>query len=128
MIDMSLAQRLLRAFPNSAINHWLQFVADCNPRVNSTFWLGDCASEEDVKANVLEWLSRDAYKSMHYHTEKRNEEVHEYHRRGINSFLGTAFTPEDMAIIYQRLGNAVHHQKTLEFIRSGYDMEVLKNG
>lgn len=28
---------------------------------------------------------------------------------------------------YFRLGNAVHHQKTLEFIRSGYDMEVLKN-
>lgn len=39
MIDMSLAQRLLRAFPNSAITHWLQFVADCNPRVNSYFWV-----------------------------------------------------------------------------------------
>lgn len=78
--------------------------------------------------DLLEWLSRDAYKSLHYSTDRRNEEVHEYHRQGINSFLGTSFTPEDMAIIYQRLGNAAHHQKTLEFIRSGYDMEVLKNG
>lgn len=127
MIDLSVAQRLLRAFPDSVINHWLQFVADCNPRVGSCFQLKDCASEEDVKAKVLEWLSRDACKSMHYHTEKRNGEVHEYHRQGINSFLGTAFTPEDMTLIYQWLGNAVRHQKTLEFIRSGYDMEVLKN-
>ena len=128
MIDLSVLIRLLRAFPNSLINIHCEFVADRNPRVNSYFRLADCASEEDVKAKVLEWLSRDAYKSMHYFTEKRNGEVHEYHRQGINSFLGTSFTPEDMAIIYQRLGNAVHHQKTLEFIRSGYDMEVLKNG
>jgi hypothetical protein len=127
MIDLSVVQRLLRAFPNSLINVQLEFVADRNPRVNSYFRLDNCASEEAMKAKVLEWLSRDAYKSMHYHTEKRNREVHEYHRQGINSFLGTSFTPEDMAIIYQRLGNAVHHQKTLEFIRSGYDMEVLKN-
>lgn len=128
MIDLSVVQRLLRAFPNSLINVQLEFVADRNPRVNSYFRLDNCASKEDVKAKVLEWLSRDAYKSMHYHTEKRNGDVHEYHWQGINSFLGTAFTPEDIAIIYQRLGNAVHHQKTLEFIRSGYDMEVLKNG
>lgn len=127
MIELSVLYRLLRAFPNSLINGQLEFVADRNPRVNSYFRLDNCASEEDVKAKMLEWLSRDAYKSMHYHTEKRNKEVHEYHRRGINLFLGTAFTPEDMAIIYQRLGNAVRHRKTLEFIRSGYDMEVLKN-
>ena len=128
MIELSVLHRLLRAFPNSLINGQLEFVADRNPRVNSYCRLDNCASEEDVKVKVLEWLSRDAYKSMHYHTEKRNGDVHEYHRQGINSFLGTAFTPEDMAIIYQRLGNAVRHQKTLEFIRSGYDMEVLKNG
>jgi hypothetical protein len=127
MIDLSVLQRLLRAFPNSLINGRLDFMADCNPRVNSGFRLDNCSSEEDVKAKVLEWLSRDAYKSTHYNANKRNEEVHEYHRRGINSFLGTAFTPEDMAIIYQRLGNAVRHRKTLEFIRSEYDMEVLKN-
>ncbi len=127
MIDLSVAQRLLRAFPKSVINHYLQFVADCDPRVDSCFRLENCASEEDVKAKVLEWLSRDSCKSAHYNTNKRNEEVHEYHRQGINAFLGTSFTPEDMAIIYQRLGNAVHRQKTLEFIRSGYDMEVLKN-
>ncbi len=127
MIDLSVLQRLLRAFPNSLINGRLDFMADCNPRVNSGFRLDNCSSEEDVKAKVLEWLSRDAYKSTHYNANKRNEEVHEYHRQGINSFLGTAFTPEDMAIIYQWLGNAVHHHKTLDFIRSGYDMEVLKN-
>lgn len=127
MIDLSVLHRLLKAFPNSLINIELEFVADRNPRVNSYFRLDNCASEEDVKAKALEWLSRDACKSAHYSAGRRNEEVHEYHRQGINSFLGTAFTPEDVEIIYQRLGNAIRHQKTLDFIRSGYDMEVLKN-
>lgn len=52
--------------------------------------------------------------------------VHQYHLNGINKFLGTDFTREDMKMIYVNLGNAVHHQKTLEFIDSGYDMELLK--
>ena len=108
------------------INHSLEFVADVNPRVNSYFCLLNCDSEEDVQAKVLEWLSRDAYKSTHYRTNKKNEEVHKYHLDGINSFLGTEFTSEDIAIIYQKLGNCINHPKTIEFIRSGYDMTLIK--
>ncbi len=33
-----------------------------------------------------------------------------------------------MKIIYTYLGNACNHAKTIRFIESGYDLEVLKNG
>jgi hypothetical protein len=44
---------------------------------------------------------------------------------GINVYLGTNFTPTHMAIIYLRLGNRVDHERTVEFINSGYDIAVL---
>lgn len=82
MVETDVLQKLFRAFPNSVINHSLEFVADVNPRVNSYFCLLNCNSEEDVQAKVLEWLSRDAYKSTHYRTNKKNEEAHKYHLDG----------------------------------------------
>ena len=102
MVETDILQKLFKAFPNSIINHSLEFVADVNPRVNSYFRFSD------------------------YRTNKKNEEVHKYHLDGINSCLGTEFTPEDVAVIYQELGNCINHKKTLEFIRSGYTMELIK--
>ena len=43
-----------------------------------------------------------------------------------NIYLGTDFTIEDMYLIYDKLGNAINHQLTLDFIANGYDMEFLK--
>ena len=48
MVETDVLQKLFRAFPNSVINHSLEFVADVNPRVNSYFCLLNCNSEEDV--------------------------------------------------------------------------------
>ena len=36
------------------------------------------------------------------------------------------FTEDEMMEIYTYLGNACHHQKTIAFVKSGYDMKVLK--
>lgn len=47
---------------------------------------------------------------------------------GINAYLGTNFTEDDIAIIYQELGNRVRHTLTVEFVNSGYDMSVLMDG
>ena len=77
-------------------------------------------------SGALEWLSREAFKSQHFDSESRNKQVHRYHRMGINRFCGTDFTEMDMRLIYTYLGNRCNHEKTLRFIRSGYDMEVLK--
>lgn len=126
MVNQSVLIKLFKAFPYAIMNRNLEFVADPNHRVNSYFRLEDCETEEDVTAKVIEWLSREAYKSMHFNSSLRNKQVHEYHRKGINAFCGTDFGHDDMEIIYTRLGNRVNHQLTLDFIHSGYDISVLE--
>lgn len=125
MVHQRVLNDLFGAFPDAIMNRNLEFVADPNRRVNSYFRLEDCETREDVTAKVLEWLSREAYKSQHYHVEWRNKEVHEYHLLGINAFCKTNFSHDDIRIIYTKLGNRVNHKLTLDFIRSGYDMSVL---
>ncbi len=44
---------------------------------------------------------------------------------GINDYMDIHFTEDEMMEIYTYLGNACHHQRTIEFIKSGYDMMVL---
>lgn len=125
MVDQETLIKLFRAFPHAIISRLLEFVADPNPRVNTYFRLVDCETEEDVAAKVLEWLSRDAYKSVCFQTTRRNNEVHEYHLNGINQFCGTNFGKEEIKTIYNELGNRCNHELTLRFIRNGYDMGVL---
>ena len=43
---------------------------------------------------------------------------------GINMFLHTNFSFDDMETIYTYLGNACNHERTLKFVRSGYDMAI----
>lgn len=126
MVGQQILTKLFFAFPNGFINHNLEFIADPHHCVNSYFRLEDCETEEDVAAKILEWLSREAYKSLHFNSDRRNRQVHEYHLKGINAFCGTVFNEDDIEEIYTYLGNRVNHQKTLEFIRSGYDLAVLK--
>ena len=128
MVKQKVLNDLFAAFPDAIMNHNLEFVADPHRRVNSYFRLDNCETRIDAISKVLEYLSRDAFKSEHFNAEWRNKQVHEYHLNGINRFCGTSFTMGDMEDIYTYLGNGVNHQKTLTFIRSGYDMEVLKNG
>lgn len=126
MVSQTVLKDLFNAFPDAIINHNLEFVAEPDRRVNSYFGLANCETRMDVEAKVLEWLSREASYSLHFRQDRRNDMVHQYHRDGINRFLGTDFTREDIKLIYEKLGNAIRHQKTLEFIRSGYDMALLK--
>lgn len=128
MVNQDVLRRLFRAFPKSIINTATEFVAYHDPRVNSCFYIGSCETEEDVAAKVLEWLSREAFKSKYYSAAWRTKKVREYHLRGINRFLGTSFKQDDIALIYYQLGNCINHEKTLRFIRSGYNMEVLQDG
>lgn len=125
MVEQKVLNDLFAAFPDAIMNRNLEFVADPHRRVNSYFRLDNCETRTDAIAKLLEWLSREAYKSEHFHVKWRNDQVHEYHLNGINRFCGTDFTPEDMEIIYTYLGNSCNHQRTLSFIRSGYDMSVL---
>lgn len=126
MVDSTVTKKLARAFPSSFINTALEFIA--HKEANEYFRLEDCNNEFDVKCKVLEWLSRGSYKTCPFHTNLKNERFHKFMINGINDFLGSDFTEDDIAIIYQKLGNRVRHSLTEEFVNSGYDMTVLKGG
>ena len=76
MVGTDITERLGAVFPDSIINTHLEFIADPHRRVNSYFILADCETEEDVIAKLLEWLSREAFKSQHFDSESRNKQVH----------------------------------------------------
>ena len=127
MVSQQVLNDLYSAFPDAIMNRNLEFVADPHRRVNSYFRLDNCETRTDAICKVLEYLSREAFKSIHFQVDWRNKMVHEYHLRGINDFCGTAFTKDDIAIVYTYLGNGINRQKTLAFIDSGYDLSVLTN-
>lgn len=124
LISWDIVTELMDCFPNSVINHNAEFIAHI--KSNTYFVLKDCENETDVKCKVLEWLSRAAYKTEPYSAKRSNDEFHRFILCGVNQFLETDFTEEDMEQIYTYLGNRCNHAKTLKFIESGYDMSVLK--
>ena len=123
MVDSNITKRLSAAFPKSFINCDLEFIA--HRTANEYFRLEDCETELDVQCKVLEWLSRAAYKTEPFATNRKNKEFHAFMLGGINTFLRTNFTEDDIEVIYQWLGNRVNHPLTVEFVNSGFDMLML---
>ena len=123
-MDWELITKLMKCFPNSFINHNGEFIA--HKKSNTYFILKDCKTELDVKCKVLEWFSRPAHKTLLYSQAWRNKVFHEFMLNGVNEFLCTNFTAENMELIYTYLGNACNHEKTIQFVESGYDMGILK--
>lgn len=115
---------LARSFPKGG---WItangEFIA--NTRTNAYFNLLNCDTTIDVYCKVLEWLSRDCFKTQPYSTDGKNAKYHQEMLASVNDFLCTQFTEDDMEIIYHKLGNAVNHKLTLRFVLSDYDMSVL---
>ena len=122
MVDSLVTKKLARAFHGSFINTALEFIA--HKEANEYFRLEDCENEFDVKCKVLEWLSRGAYKTCPFNSNIKNERFHNFMLNGINDFLGTDFTEDDMEIIYTYLGNRCNHERTVKFVNSGYDMSI----
>lgn len=119
MDKYEMLKRLMNCFPNSFINQQGEFIAH---HTGEYFIFENCKTELDVKCKVLEWFSRAAFKTEPFFKERSNEQFHEFMLNGINKFLGTNFTQSDMEDIYTYLGNAIKHQKTIEFIEGGFDM------
>ena len=115
--NAEVRNRLSAAFPLLFVNRQNELII--HPKRNTYFRLDGVEEERDLKAKILEWLSREACKSI-------STESQRYHLNGINIFLGTNFTKAEMYEIYTYLGNGVNHEKTLRFIESGFDLVVLK--
>lgn len=118
--------KLMNCFPRGRLlsdREPYEFLA--HDRGNIYFILGNCETKMDVDCKVLEWLSRAAYKAMPFSSDVANNRFHEYFRKGISEYFNHEFDAKDIEIIYTYLGNACNHQKTIDFIESGFDMSVL---
>ena len=149
MIDLenNFLKRMLSVFEESFINSGNEFIAllkyypsdkmssydllnirTLRPRpvfVNAYFRLEDCKDELDLKRKLIEWLSRDCYKSQY--SQKYDKYIHEYFRDRCNELLNVNFNESDWEKIYCYLGNAVNSKLCIEFINSNYDMNLFKN-
>ena len=123
--DMKEARaKLLECFPGSLINARDEFIA--HPRTNQYFLLGNCQTVEDIEAKVLEWLSRPAFKTQPYSQEWRNRRFHEFMLAGVNAFLDTNFSEDDMELIYTYMGGGIKHGLMVEFIDHDMSMKWLR--
>lgn len=121
MTDTEL--KLLKSFPNSFINENGEFIAH---RTSNTYLLLKGKSDMELKYTVLEWLSRAASYAIPYKSERHNRSFHGFMLNGINAFLDTNFSLEDMELIYTKLGNNCNRPLCEKFVESGYDMGVLR--
>lgn len=117
---------LFKAFPGSYVNNNKEFIA--HKYTNQYIILGNCKTSLDIKCKVLEWFSRAAHKGMPYFEKQTNERFHKFMLKGINTFLETNFSQDDITRIYDELGSAINHDKTVRFVESSYDFSVLMEG
>lgn len=123
MHDLRKAIDLMRCFYGSFINHNGEFIA--HQRDEAYFSFLTCEDDLDVKCKVLEWLSRAASKGEPFRTDLENKNYQRFMLDGINKYLGTNFSHDDIDEVYTYLGNRCNHKKTLLFIGSGYDVRIL---
>jgi hypothetical protein len=116
--------KVMKHFTGSYINSFGELII--SDRGNVFFTATNCENKENVICKLLEWCSRPIAKGQPYATNKRNIEWRNSLLYGYNNYLGTNFTQDDMYWIYDKLGNAVNHELTLEFIHSGYDLSLVR--
>ena len=117
--------KLLRCYPRSIINPAGEFIAVNDRSSNDFFRLIDCSTEDDLKCKVLEFFSRPAYKTEPYNSQRKNAEYHADMLIGLNRCLETNFSPGQIESLYSYVGNRCNHARTVRFVASGYDMNVL---
>ena len=115
---------VMNNFYGSYINRWGELIL--SDKGNVYFTATNCETKEDVICKLLEWCSRPIAKGEPYSKQSRNIEWRESLLYGYNNYLGTNFTLDDMHWIYNKLGNRVNHELTLEFIHSGYDLSLVR--
>lgn len=123
MINKELL-RLMGCFPNSFMNQHGEFIA--HKEANEYFIINNITDDIEMKYKTLEWLSRAAGITEPFRTNKKNIEFNNFMLCGINQYLSTDFTTENMRLIYQKLGNSINRELTIKFVESGYDLEMLK--
>lgn len=103
-------------FPKAFINMRNELIIE--PKNNIYFRLDDIKDDTEFKCKMIAWLSRPSCKGVSNYYQRRI-------LKGLNEYLGTEFTKEDMIEIYTRLGNDVNRSLCNSFIESNYNLELL---
>ena len=113
------SRKIQQAFPKAYVT--MNFELILVPRTNTYINLNHCSTPDEFKAEVLEGVSRFAFKAF-------TKPLCKEHLDGINKLLDTHFTPEDMEYIYTNLGNGIRHELCMKFVQSNYDLGVIDEG
>lgn len=95
--------KIQRAFPKAYVT--MNFELILVPRTNTYINLNHCSTPDEFKAEVIEGVSRFAFKAF-------TKPLRKEHLDGINKLLDTKFTPEDMEYIYTNLGKPSANSKS----------------
>lgn len=112
-------RKIQRAFPRAYVS--MNFELILVPRTNTYINLNHCSTPDEFKAEVIEDVSRFAFKGF-------TKPLCKEHLDGINKLLDTDFTPEEIEYIYTNLGNGINHELCMKFVQSGCDLGVIDEG
>lgn len=114
----------MKIFYNSFINYHNELIII--PKGNIYFCLDNVENEFDLKCKIIEFVSRPASKGIPYQAEWRNKKYRKEALDNINKYLNTNFSKDDIELIYAYLGGRCNHKLTEQFVKSNYDMNLLK--
>lgn len=112
-------KKLMHHFPDSFINKNFELILV--PKNNTYFMLENIKSIRDLQCKVIAYVSRPACKEL-------DTNLRIYYLQQFNKYFNTNFTEKEMEIIYTHLGNDINRKKTIQFIKSNYDLNVLNKG
>ena len=117
-------QKAMKYLKGSFINRYNEIILI--PKFNVYTLLDDVNTDVDFKVKLCEWFSRDCCCALRYSQNKRLERYWEENTEAFNYICGTSFTVEQMEYIYTYLGNGIRHKVAEEFVKSGFDLAVIK--
>lgn len=109
---------ILPFFPTASVYKEKEIIVE--PKNNIYFLLENVTSEAEFNCKILEWCSRSCCKGL-------SEYWQRYFRRGVNGYFRQTWSKDDYDLIYTRLGNGVNRPLCVEFIESGFNLELLRS-
>lgn len=116
----------LNMFPDSFINRNNEIILI--PKFNVYTMLDDVETDDDFKAKLCEWFSRECCYALRYSQCKRLDRYYQNNAAAFNKICKTDFSVSEMETIYEELGNGINHKLALEFVKSGFNLSVLVGG
>ena len=115
--------KLFAAFPGSVIREDGTFAVLGDPDCGLDLTV--CETKEDISVHLLENLSKSACRVRTYDVPDGQEPRRVRLLRGMNQYLGTSLSEEDMTNVYRKIGNSIHPDLSRSFVEANCDMSVL---